>query len=329
MTQTHERRLQLFVSNVQEIKGEFIWQSSTMKHMAALLYTFKDKPIDNEAIRRCLDLIKENTGLLSTFRGNSALNIAAMLSLTDNSEEVFAEALKAYDLLKTAGFWPSDYLVVAAYQLATNASPDRYQAVADRARAFYDIMKSQHPFITSSDDYIYAVMLGLSDIDTVKGTLRMEKHFRALKSAFFSGNGVQGLAEVLVFSEQSDAVLKRILELRQSFRYSGLRMENQYTLPSLGVLALLPGSADSIVKAVAETFEYLREQKGFSAFTFSKQELELYASALTALENVEAIKNGLLTTTLSTSIANIIIAQQAAIAATAASSAAAAGAAGS
>ena len=104
----------------------------------------------------------------------------------------------------------------------------------------------------------------------------------------------------------------------------GLKMESPYTLPSLGILALLPGTVDEIVRDVGETFEYLRGQKGFSAWSFSKQELELYAVALVAYEHVNATKSGLLTTMLSTSITNIIIAQQAAMAAAAASSAAAA-----
>jgi ATP-dependent Clp protease protease subunit len=152
-------------------------------------------------------------------------------------------------------------------------------------------------------------MLGLSDISITDGTMRMESLYRALKPEFFSGNGVQALAQVLVLGNDTSESVARVLELRKLFRGYGLKMESQYTLSSLGILALLPGTADDIARDVTAAFEYLRAQRGFSAWSFTKQELELYATALAAYEHFDALKDGLLTTALSTSITNIIIAQ--------------------
>jgi len=101
-------------------------------------------------------------------------------------------------------------------------------------------------------------------------------------------------------------------------------MEDQQTLPSLGILALLPGTAEEIAHDMAEAFLYLRAQKGFGAWSVTKQEVLLYASALAAYERLGAVKNGFLTTALCTSITNIIIAQQAAMVATISASSAAA-----
>lgn len=327
MTESQERRLMLFISNMQDIKGSFVWQNTMMKHMAALLYTAEDKRIDGSAIRHCYEMIKDSTGLFSMFRGNSALNIATMLSLCTDKVKRLADTLGVYDALKKARFHATDYLVIAAYQIASGTSADRYQTVIDRMRSFYDSMKAEHPFLTGSDDYIFAAMLGLSDVSIGDGASRMEQLYRTLKSEFFSGNGVQALAEVLILGDKTDDVINRVLALRQLMRNVGLKMESAYTLSSLGILALLPGSVDGIVRDVAEAFEYLRARKGFSAWSFPKQELELYAAALAAYEHVESVKNEILTTTLSTSITNIIIAQQAAMAAAVASSSAAASAA--
>lgn len=322
MTESLDRRLKLFTSNVQDIKNDFFWQNAMMKHMAALLYTAQDKSVDNDAIRRGYDMIKENTSLFSMFRGNSALNTAAMLSLAENSEKLLADTLDVYELLKKERFWGSDYLVVAAYQIASNTSEDRFRSAASRMRSFYDGMKEQHPLLTSYDDYIFSAMLGLSDISITDGTERLEQLYRMLKQDFFSGNGVQALAQVLVLANRTTEIVERVLTLRQMLRDLGLKMENQYTLSSLGVLALLPGTADDISRDVAEAFEYLRGQKGFSAWSFSKQELELFSAALTAYEHLDAVRDGILAMNLTTSITNIIIAQQAAMAAAISASAA-------
>jgi hypothetical protein len=324
MTQSQAERLKLFIDNANSIKKGFIWQQPMMRHMAALLYAAEDKVIDSDAIRRSYEMIKANTGFFSVFRGNTALAAAAMLSLSEDGEKRFSDTLRVYELLKEARFWASDYLVVAALQIASNAEAGSYDAVVRKTRDFYDGMKAQHPLLTGSDDYIYAAMLGLSDLDAADGAARLERLYRELKPEFLSGNGVQALAEVLVLGDRTDACIERVLSLRQSLRLSGLKMGDQYTLPSLGILALLPGTTEEIVQEVNETFRYVRAQKGFGPWSIPKQQLAVYASALAAYERVGAIRNGLLTTALCTSITNILIAQQAAmIAAVSASSAAA------
>lgn len=101
-------------------------------------------------------------------------------------------------------------------------------------------------------------------------------------------------------------------------------MDKTYTLSSLGILSLLPSDRDSLVDQIVETQDWLRTQKGFGGWSIDKQELLLFSSALIAIQYVENLRNGVLTSAISTSITNIIIAQQAAMAAAAAASAAAA-----
>ncbi len=155
----------------------------------------------------------------------------------------------------------------------------------------------------------------------------MERLYRELKPAFFSGNGVQALSQVLVLGDQTAESLDRVLALRQALRENGLRLENQQMLPSLGILALLPGTAEEIARQVHETFWHLRAHRGFGKWSMPKQELVLYASALVAYDRVGAVKEGLLSAALCTSITNIILAQQAAMIAAVSASAAAASAA--
>ncbi|MRN56338.1 DUF4003 family protein [Paenibacillus monticola] len=324
MKEQYTARLELFADNAQRIKKAFVWQNAMVNRLAALLYTAENKIADDGAIRESFELIKENTGLFSSFRGTSAISIATLLSLSTDRQTQLAHTLAVYDMMKNAKFRASDYLVVSAYQIAANTGPDQYLLTVERAKAFYDGMKAHHRFLTGQDDYIFAAMLGLSDVDIHSGVESMEQLYVALKPEFLSGNSVQALTQVLVLGNEASHAAARVLELRDAFRSGGIRLDKEYTLPSLGVLSLLPCDRGTLVSDVSDTYDFLRTQKGLGNWSITTQELLLLSAALVAFKSVDDIKSGILTATLSTSITNIVIAQQTAIAAAAAASAAAA-----
>ena len=317
-------RLELFASNAQIVRRKFIWHHILTQRMVALIYSQEGRTIEHEKIRDCLNMIKKNTGVFSSFRGNMALCIAALLSLSENPQELLEETLNVYGLLKNVKFRASDFLVIAALEIAKQTTPDNYESVVDRARQFYDGMKAFSFFHTGHDDYIFSAMLGLSDLDVKDGVSRINQIYDRLKDEFWSKNSVQALAQILVLSGADDGI-DRILVYRNALREQKIKLDKTYTLSSLGVLSLLPVEIDVVVRDMNDAKRYLRSQKGFSSFSVSTQELLLYTVAVVANEYAQNIKDGVLTATLSTSIANIIIAQQMAmIAAITASRAAAA-----
>ncbi|MDQ0194224.1 DUF4003 family protein [Paenibacillus wynnii] len=172
MKEQYTARLELFADNAQRVKKAFAWQNAMVNRLAALLYTAENKIADDGAIRESFELIKENTGLFSSFRGTSAISIAALLSLSTDRQTQLAHTLAVYDMMKNAKFRASDYLVVAAYQIAANTTSDQYLRTVERVKAFYDGMKAHHRFLTGQDDYIFAAMLGLSDIATFQAVWR-------------------------------------------------------------------------------------------------------------------------------------------------------------
>ncbi len=324
-----QKKITLFTENEQAVRNEFKWQKDIIRRLVALLYAQENKPVDCDAIRQCHDLIRSNASLFSTFRGNMALCIATMLSLKDDRTELFARAQTVYEMMKIVKFRASDYLVVAAYQIAAYAQPEKDQHVVNRAREFYDGMKAHNFFLTGQDDYIFVAMLGLSNVNVQTGTERIEQLYRRFKPEFWSENSVQSLAQVLVLSGDPDTAASRVLTLRDAFREQNLRLDKTYTLPTLGVLALLPVDINTLVQDVDETQALIRTQKGFGSLLVAKQELLLYAAAVVASVYAEDVKTGALTASVSTSIASILIAQQAAMIATISGAAAGAAAASS
>lgn len=100
MQEQHAARVELFVTNTQIIKKSFKWQNVMMHRLAALLYAAENKQADGEAIRNSHELIKQNTNLFSAFRGNSAISVATLLSLTTDQEKKLDDTLLIYDLMK-------------------------------------------------------------------------------------------------------------------------------------------------------------------------------------------------------------------------------------
>ena len=323
-----QKKLELFAENTQSIKKEFKWHDASAKRLAAMIYALHNQKIDGAAIQGSHDLIKDSTGVFSTFRGNMALPIAAMLSLKGNREELFASTVAVYEMMKNSKFRASDYLTVAAYEIASQGESADHPRIVARAKEFFDSMKSAGWFRVGEDDYIYAAMLGLSDVDVTTGTERIEQLYQRFKPQFSSKNCIQALAQVLVLSGDCGMAADRVLTLRDVLKSHKIRLDKAYTLPSLGVLSLLPVEPETLVREIDAAQNHLRTQKGFGSWAVSKQEVQLFAAATVAAAYADDIKCGVMAASVSTGIASIIIAQQVAImaaiiASTAAASAAA------
>jgi hypothetical protein len=319
MNNTAKNRLALFAENAQVIKKEFAWDETSIKMLAALLYAEEDKRIDCEAIRQCHDLIKRNTKLFSDFRGNTAVYMAALLSLTDNPQEVFEKVNAAFDLLvkillKGNIIGHLDLLVLAAYQIATTVDSSEYTDVVTRTKNFYDGMKARHSIITGEDDYIYTVMLALTDLDADAGVERIERLQVLLKeNGFRDMNSIQALAQTLVIAESDEGVIDRLLALREAFRSQKIKLDRSQTLPVLGILALLPVEVDSIVSDIAEARDYLKAQKGFGALSVSSEEILMLATSILVGDYAQNDVNGVFKATILTAINSLIYANHVAL----------------
>ena len=308
-----QNKLNLFADNTQRMKKEFWWQDGMPVRLTALLFAQNGKTVDCDAIRQCRTMIKQSTGVFSAFRGNMALCVAALLALSPNPQERLDEMLKAYEWLKDEKFHGSDYLVFSAYQMAAQGNSLDYEKIANRARAFYDGMKARHFFVTGQDDYIFVTMLGMADLDAQVEVERIESYYSRLKGEFENANSIQALAQVLTLGSADDSSIQRVVALRAALRAQKIKLDKRFTLPFLGVLALLPAEIDSIVRGICEAQAALRTKKGFGKLSVTAQELLLYAASFVAAEYVPEESGDVLLATLSTSLTNILIAQQTAM----------------
>jgi len=301
-----------FAENYHSIRKHFIWHEPMIKRLVSLVYALDDKDIDLDKITYCHNLMKAETGIFSTFRGNLAIYVAAMLALDYDPYKRFTDTLEAYNLLKGEKFWASDYLVASAYEVARWGGQKGLKNVAVRAMQFYRGLKANHRFHIGQDDYIFVVMLALSDIEVSDGVDRVKQIFMRLRPEFFSRNSALYLAQMLVLSGKGEDSVDDVLHLNRMLKQQGIRLNKTYTLPSLGVLSMLDTDHSAMANAIDDTMAALRRIRGFGRFSVSKQELLMHVVAIVSSVYLNGLDD-VAKASLSTNITNLIIAQQAAM----------------
>ena len=308
--------LTLFADNVGAIKNDFNWHGGAIKRLAAFVYTLEGKRVDVDAIKESLDLIKSETGIFSAFRGMLAVYMAAALSLAERPDQLLRGTVNIYDDLKRDGFWTGEYLALSAFEIAVNAKPADHAKIISRSRDFYNEMKANHRFIMSRDNYIYAAMFALSDMDPRQAANKLKRLYQQLKSKFsifMSRGSVLTLSKMLVLGESTDECVLRLLRLNANLRHNKIRLDRSLTLPALGVLGMLDADSSGLVNDIIEARDFLRSQKGFGPLSVCTQELLLFAVSMVVKAYADDIAHGVMKPKLTTKITNLIIAQQMAI----------------
>ena len=325
MKDSLRNKCDLFTDNYKEMNKKFKWNYTTNTKLGALLYAMEDKTPDIIAINNCKDMIKENTGIFSQFKDITFFMTSVMLSLHEEPETILAGAIGIYDDMKKEGFHSSSYLVLAALSIALQKEPFEYQRIILSAKNYYDAMKEEHRFITSSDDYGFAAMLAMTDKPVNQAVIEIENCYEILKEDFSYSNAVQSLSHVLIFSEE-DAKVKcsRVVELYQALKNKKCKFGSGMELSFLGVISLLNEDIEKLAGEIAEAHEYLKDKKGFGYWSISAKERIMYAAALVCDDYLTDVKKNTLELTLANNIAGILLAQQMAMMVAASSGAAAA-----
>lgn len=322
MEQVLQQRCDTFAHNKEEIRKGFRLEYPLTHCLCALL--FGDKQAHVEKMKECKRIIKAEEGLFSSFRGYAFLAMAAMLAQEDDPAARFAEVKRTYTALKKKKFWGTDFLALAAF-LVRESDEQKTDELVDRAREAYRLMKDEHPFLTSSEDYGYAVMLAMSGMRPADAVAEAERCYEALRGDFFSKNAVQGLSLVLALGDgRATDKAQRAVSIFRKLKNGGQKFGTSYELPCLGVLAILPGDEDAIVQDVLDAYKCIHNHKGFGGLKLNRRERLMFASAVVAQER--AGEESALSTTVANAVTNTIIAIQIALIAaiTASASAAAA-----
>ncbi|MBQ1230664.1 MAG: DUF4003 family protein [Clostridia bacterium] len=159
MNETLLSKCEMFIKNRDAFKEAFPWENANFYPICAAILADENRVADVEALKETRQMLKERVSVFSNFRGNCELPIVAMLDVDSDPEWRLDDAIKLYESLKDH-FFSSEYLPMAAIILS---GVTERAGAAERTRRIYDLMKKEHPFLTSSEDCVFAAMLAVSE----------------------------------------------------------------------------------------------------------------------------------------------------------------------
>lgn len=300
-----------FIEDRDIIRSVFFWDTPTLYPVCAAVFTGSGTRADADRLKRCRDLLKEKTGLFSNFRSTVHPVMLCMMATDDDPEQRLDRSLQVYDALKEH-FWTSTYLPVASMMAASSVPPEQYAELAARTRRLYERMKQDHPFLTSSEDSVFAAMLALSDKSDDALLEEAERCYQLLKPKFFSGNAVQSLSHVLALADgRAEEKCDAVLSLFEALKARGRKYGTDYELATLGVLATLPVPQESMVEDILEVDEFLSRQKGYGLLGISKPQRLMQAGMLVTTDLARS-SDAMQTAAIGSTIA-LVIAQEVAM----------------
>lgn len=320
------RNCEQLIENRNRIKSVFSWDGQLLNLACATVFLIRRKTVDQSILENCKNMIKENVSIFSNFRGTAKSPIVAMLASTSNPEKTLENGLLVYELLKK-DFWTSAYLPLAAMVIAQMAESSEYEKITSRTRSIYNLMKREHPFLTSSEDSAFCALMALSEKSDEMLIEDSEQCYQNLKTNFFSSNAVQSLSHVLALCDGLPEVkCAKTMELFEKLRAAGYKYGTDYELPTLGILAMSGGNLDDITGEIIDIDAWLSQQNGFGFFSsISRKQRLMYAGIIAQRdylneESMQTAVNGTI---------SLMVAQEAAMCAALAASAAASNAASS
>ncbi|WP_304509497.1 DUF4003 family protein [Anaerotignum sp.] len=312
-----------FIENRDTIKATFGWESTYLYPVCATIFTDKGQKADPEKMKSCLDILKNQVGLFSSFRGTGKLVMTSMLAIDNEPEQKLKNALDVFSLLKEH-FFSSQFLPLASMIITNLTEPEHYANIAKRTRHIYELMKKAHPFLTSSEDSVFAALLALSHLTDEQILTETKDCYDLLKPKFFSSNAVQSLCHVLALSEgTAEEKYQRTMALFNDLQEKGYRYGTNYELATLGVLAMLPKDSHSVIDDIIDVDHFLSAQKGYGFWGIPKKQRLMHAGMLVTSDYMGNPNNTMMNSAAIGATLSLIAAQQAAMCAVIASTSAA------
>lgn len=259
---------------------------------------------------RAMEALKARSGWFSPLRGNLLPMMAALLTQSAPLIEEEADRLiEKQRVLKQAGFRNTIHSYLAAFLMDDDRSLFEEEAV--RAKKLYDAMKKKHFFLTSDDDYAYAMLLGKNKEDPEAHAEAMRTYYDALRNKSFKmGNELQWMSQVMTYVdiEFENRRVERAAEMFDKFQQNLKAKPVHY--PMIGFLAVF-GISDEKVKDIIILTKQFEQSK---CFKWNREMALSVAIGYIAYQSTESPVQ--MSVSLAASIEMILQAQQAVMAAT-------------
>lgn len=282
-------------------------------------YVTLEKEFDEIRYKAVSSHLKNRAGIFSTLRSHLHPLFVATLDVSGAEPETAVNLLmEKTEALKQFGFRMNSYAYLAALMMSDQE--DQWPFEMKMAQKLMDDMKEHHRFLTSSDDYPYAMFLGKMEGDTAVRAETMNRYYKELKQhKFYAGNELQWMSQVLTYSNPAyeDNIVSRAVIIRDGLKSVKIKT-SQAQYPIIGFMAALKLEEEQLNEIVA-TYESIA---GMKLFSWYKDSALPIAFGLSLRSSKEAYATAAIS--MATSLELILQAQQAIMISTIAATSAAA-----
>ena len=300
-------RYERYVEALEAIKTATKWElTDDFRRLMAVHYAIHDTPFEASRFSNARDVLKQKTKMFSKFRGSQNL---VWLSFLDAKYEdigtAIDEALRLDTLLDRKHFRFSSLRPFLANQLINVEEPDRR---LDEATELYQTFKRHHPWLTSEEDLLSALVLVQAFDDIIDLNERIKQHYALLKGRLPKSNELQLVSHLLTFSEsEPEETVSRLLTWKSQLDEVHISIRREH-LPALALLSIVTEPNTSAIHAIQEIVGVEKDkQRWFNTHSV------LVALQLVAAERITNEASDLL---LHGTFAHLLAMQQAATAAT-------------
>ena len=280
MNQELQERCQLFVDNKNALDKGFVWDGATIMPICAMLHAQKNQKVNVEKMKECRKILKGKVGVFSGLRSYGEMVLLSKMALAENSTEYLEKTLQAYALFKKYKLSEDAFTAMAAMLLVDHVDMTRWELTIEAAKRIYTRMKKDHPFLTGTEDVSFAILMAMSELPEEWMMQEMEACYQALHKKFGATDGSQSLSHVLAMNQEDTAKkCEAILELDALFKGKKKKFDSR-GIVMYGSLYMLQMDKEEMLDAIIEVDAYLKQQKGFGAFSVDSYQRLMYATML-------------------------------------------------
>lgn len=299
-----------YIETYEQLRKEMRWTDKKIVMMVAAVYVTSDRELDIHRYVKLCDTIKKEAGLFSYLKSTLSYSVAAMLdSRFEDPFEAFNEMMEVYDIMVRSGFNRSQYTYLAAVAMMQDSPDDHdYKEKIIRAISVHRLMRKDHPFLTSDDDYPLAVLLAQRDKEMEALIEHVEYIYRSLdQNGFWKGNPLQFLSHMLSLDEAhtADELVARTISSSNALKASDIRFKSML-YPEAGLLAFL-GEEVNTLNEILKLKQALDQESPFRWQKDMNVKVAVNILVSQQLKETNNIQTGLFTT-----LETIMQAQQAA-----------------
>ena len=300
-------KIELVEKNYESLKATSIHYYD--KVFVSVYYAARGMLISVDRAKRVKEHIKSEVSVFSPFQSIAGNMLSGMLAAEEDADAAFDKVLTAYDALACEGFKKNYFTALASFFASKTCGDGEINDTAFHARKIYDSFRCAHPYLTTREDYMTAVMLAAGGDDGTKA-LKVFEEFK-VQSIKGSANALFTASAILSLSKKEpDELVKEFSAARAYAR------EKRVSLfaGAFGALATLISLDIGIDNLLTEMLK-LKAKKGFGSFWMGN---DLRATLAICLIVPEAAINA------ASQVIGLITAQQAAACCAACAGAAAA-----